>query len=117
MENTLPAQECSFACHLPGGLCIHQIRTKAKWAFTFENPAVFYFLPAPSQHFGKEMFCGGKFHRESILRPMAQPLGHSLFHLLLHDPTVGGLMWLSKGVGEGCGTGGSVAWCHTQECP
>lgn len=54
---------CSFACQLPGGLCIHHTRTKAERAFAFENPVVFYFLSAP---LGKEMFCGRKVHCETV---------------------------------------------------
>lgn len=50
MKYTFLAQQGSLACHLLGGLGIHQIRTKAEWAFAFENPLAFYFLPALSQH-------------------------------------------------------------------
>lgn len=49
MKYTFLAQQRSLACHLPHGLCIHQMRTKVEWGFTFENPLVFYFLPAASQ--------------------------------------------------------------------
>lgn len=38
-----------FSC-LSSALGIHQIRTKVEWAFAFENPLAFYFLPALSQH-------------------------------------------------------------------
>ena len=53
-EVHFPAHRVLFFCRLPGALCIHQPRTKAERAFTFENPLVFYFLPAPSQHLSEK---------------------------------------------------------------
>lgn len=62
MKYTFLVQQHSLACRLPGGLCIHQIRTKAEWAFAFENPLVFYFLLAFSVHLlGKKCFVAGRF--------------------------------------------------------
>lgn len=49
-----PAHPVRFPCRLPGALCIHQPRTKAERAFTFENPLMFYFLPALSQHLSEK---------------------------------------------------------------
>lgn len=60
MKYTFLAQQCSLACHLPHGLCIHHVRTKAEWGFTFENPLVFYFLPTPSQHLLEKKCCAAE---------------------------------------------------------
>lgn len=54
MKYTFLAQQCSLTCHLFGGLGICQMRTEAEWAFAFESPLAFHFLPALSQHLSEK---------------------------------------------------------------
>lgn len=68
-----------FSC-LSSALGIHQIRTKAEWAFAFENPLAFYFLPALSQHLLEKKCLWLKvllFVKQCGPHCMAQPLGCS----------------------------------------
>lgn len=107
MKYTFLGQQCSLACHLPGGLGIHQIRTKAEWTFTFENPLVFYFLLALSQHLlGKNCFVAGRF---TVWAAVQSILHSSASRSLSSFLTVPWENWPSsvRRLGEDCGWGGA----------
>ena len=95
---------CSFACQLPGGLCIHQRRTKAERAFAFENPLVFYFFSAPAQHLLEEKcFVAERFTvKQPTLRSSASwPFSSSSAVLWENGPSS------ATGLGGDWGMGGS----------
>lgn len=50
MKYTFLAQQCLWPviCLV---LCASSSKNKAEWAFSFENPLAFYFLPVLSRHF------------------------------------------------------------------
>lgn len=80
MKYTFLVHQRSLACHLPGGLCIHQIRTKAEWAFAFENPWCFIFFLRSLGISGERNVLwlkGSLFVKQCRARGTAQLLGHS----------------------------------------